>query len=177
MEKKKKTEQHGEEETKVDEALPETQPAEATAPDELALARAEAEENKRKWYSVAAEYENYRKRTAQDSARRYREGRADVVKGLFPIADNLERALGACADEGTKKGIQMVLTSFKALLKEEGIEEIDPTGKAFDAEECEAILASDPEEGEESGTVKQVLQKGYRQNGKVLRYAQVVVVR
>ena len=71
----------------------------------------------------------------------------------------------------------MVTASFEALLKEEKIEPIDPLGKEFDAEECEAIMAVDPEEGEESGTVKQVYRKGYKQNGKVLRYAQVVVIR
>ena len=146
-------------------------------PDPLEVAKAEAEDFKRKWYSVTAEYENYRKRTARESARRYEEGRADVVCKLFPIADNLERALASCSDEATKKGISMVTASFEALLKEEKIEPIDPLGREFDAEECEAIMAVDPEEGEESGTVKQVYRKGYKQNGKVLRYAQVVVVR
>ena len=151
--------------------------AEDKTAEELKQARAEADDYKRKWYSVTAEYENYRKRTAGDSARRYREGRADVVKGLFPIADNLERALASCADEGTRKGISMVLQSFSQLLKEEQIETIDPLGKPFDAEESEAIMATEPEDGEESGIVKQVYRKGYKQNGKVLRYAQVVVIK
>ena len=139
--------------------------------------KAEAEDFKRKWYSVTAEYENYRKRTASESARRYAEGRADVVSKLFPIADNLELALTACKDEATKKGISMVVTSFENLLKEEKIEVIDPVGEPFDAEKCEAIMALDPEAGEESGVVKQVYRKGYIQNGKVLRYAQVVVTK
>lgn len=144
---------------------------------EIEKLKAEAEDLKRKWYSVTAEYENYRKRTAFESARRYAEGRADVVKGLFPIADNLERALLSCKDEATKKGIEMVVTSFEGLLKEENIEAIDPLGSQFDAEKCEAIMALDPEAGEESGIVKQVYRKGYIQNGKVLRYAQVVVTK
>lgn len=144
---------------------------------EIERLKAEAEDLKRKWYSVTAEYENYRKRTAFESARRYAEGRADVVKGLFPIADNLSRALLSCKDEATKKGIEMVQASFETLLKEENIEAIDPLGTPFDAEKCEAIMALDPEEGEESGIVKQVYRKGYMQNGKVLRYAQVVVTK
>lgn len=144
---------------------------------EIEQLKAEAEDCKRKWYAVTAEYENYRRRTALDSARRYAEGRADVVKGLFPIADNLERALSSCTDEATKKGISMVVASFENLLKEEKIEPLDPLGKPFDAETCEAILAVEPGEGEESGTVKQVYRKGYLQNGKVLRYAQVVVIK
>ena len=147
------------------------------APGEAEKYKAEAEDFKRKWYLVTAEYENYRKRTAGDSARRYAEGRADVVSKLFPIADNLERALAACQDEATKKGISMVIQSFDNLLKDEKITVIDPLGEQFDAEKCEAIMALDPQDGEESGTVKQVYQKGYEQNGKVLRYAQVVVIK
>ncbi len=136
-----------------------------------------AEDYKRKWYSVTAEYENYRKRTQSESARRYSEGRADVVSKLFPIADNLDRALLACSDEGTRKGISMVQDAFRKLLESENISPIDPAGQPFDAEKMEAIMAVDPAEGEESGTVREVYRKGYEQNGKVLRFAQVVVVR
>ena len=143
----------------------------------LDAARAEAEDYKRKWYSVSAEYENYRKRTARESAQRYSEGRADVVVKLFPIADNLDRAYAACADEATKKGISMVLDAFNKLLAGERIEVIDPVGEAFDAEKHEAIMAVDPAEDEESGTVKQVYLKGYERDGKVLRFAQVIVVK
>lgn len=144
---------------------------------ELERVKAESEDFQRKWYLVSAEYENYRKRTAGVSAQRYADGRADVVKGLFPIADNLERAVESCTDESVKKGICMVLASFEALLKEEKIEVIDPIGQEFNAEEQEAIMAAEPEGDEQSGTVKQVYRKGYKQNGKVLRYAQVVVVK
>ena len=143
----------------------------------LAEARAQAEDFKRKWYSVTAEYENYRRRTAGESARRYREGRADVVSKLFPIADDLDRALASCADGPTKKGIEMVKKTFEKVLSEEHITAIDPAGEPFDAERHEAIMAVDPAEGEESGTVKSVYLKGYEQDGKVLRFAQVVVVK
>lgn len=145
--------------------------------DELAEALAQAEDFKRKWYSVTAEYENYRRRTQNQSAQRYQEGRADVVSKLFPIADNLARAHAAASDEATKKGIEMVISAFEKVLSEEKITEINPVGEPFDAEKCEAIMAVDPAEGEESGTVKQVYQKGYEQNGKVLRYAQVIVIK
>ena len=166
---------------KVPEAAEEAQKsAPEPAPDliaELEAARAEAEENKRKWYLVTAEYENYRRRTATQASQRYAEGRADVVSKLFPVADNLERALASCNDEGTKKGIEMVISAFRKILEEENIVPIDPVGEPFDAEKHEAIMALDAEDGEESGTVKQVYLKGYEQNGKVLRFAQVVVVK
>ena len=172
MDKKKdKTE---EEVLEAAEAAEETQAPELSEADKY---KAEAEDFKRKWYSVTAEYENYRKRTASDSARRYAEGRADVVSKLFPIADNLERALASCRDEGTKKGIEMVTAAFAKILEEEKIAEINPVGEPFDPEKHEAIMALDGQEGEESGTVKQVYLKGYEQNGKVLRFAQVVVIK
>ena len=143
--------------------------------EELEKALAEAEENKRKWYTVTAEYENYRRRTQNMAAQRYQEGRNDVISALFPIGDNLERAIMACSDEKTKEGLDMVLNSYKKVLEGEGVEEIDPTGQPFNADAMEAIMAMPAEEGEESGLVKQVYLKGYKKGDKVLRYAQVIV--
>ncbi len=144
---------------------------------ELDKAIASAEDYKRKWYSVSAEYENYRKRTASTRSQAYTEGRSDVVVKLFPIADSLERALASCSEEKTKQGIAMVLKNFEQILTDEHITAIAPVGEPFDAGRCEAILAVDPKEGEESGIVKEVYAKGYEQNGKVLRFAQVLVTK
>ena len=141
----------------------------------LDAAVADAEESKRKWYAVSAEYENYRRRTQNQAAQRYQEGRNDVIAALFPIGDNLERAIAACADEKTKEGLDMVLKSFKKVLENEGVEEIDPVGKLFDADTMEAIMAMPAADGEESGMVKQAYLKGYKKGDKVLRYAQVIV--
>ncbi|MBQ8309053.1 MAG: nucleotide exchange factor GrpE [Clostridia bacterium] len=143
--------------------------------EEIDKAQAEAEESKRKWYAVTAEYENYRRRTQNQAAQRYQEGRNDVIAALFPIGDNLERALLSCADENTKQGVEMVLASFKKVLESEGVEEINPLGQPFDATYAEAIMATPVGEGEESGIVKQVYVKGYKKGEKVLRYAQVIV--
>lgn len=143
--------------------------------EELEKALAEAEENKRKWYAVTAEYENYRRRTQNQAAQRYQEGRNDVIASLFPVGDNLERALQSCADENTKQGLNMVLSAFKKVLEGEGVEEIDPVGQPFNADTMEAIMAAPAAEGEESGVVKQVYVKGYKKGDKVLRYAQVIV--
>ena len=143
--------------------------------EELEKALAEAEENKRKWYAVTAEYENYRRRTQNQAAQRYQEGRNDVIASLFPVGDNLERALLSCADENTKQGLQMVLAAFKKVLEGEGVEEVDPVGQPFNADTMEAIMAVPAAEGEESGIVKQAYVKGYKKGDKVLRYAQVIV--
>ncbi len=143
--------------------------------EELEKALAEAEENKRKWYYTAAEYDNYRRRTQNQAAQRYQEGRNDVIASLFPIGDNLERAIASCTDEKTKEGLNMVLGAYKKVLDGEGIEEIDPVGQPFNADTMEAIMAMPAEEGEESGIVKQAYLKGYKKGEKILRYAQVVV--
>ncbi len=143
--------------------------------EELDNAIAEAEEFKRKWYAVTAEYENYRRRTQNQSAQRYQEGRNDVVSSLFPVGDNLERAVSSCSDEQTKQGLDMILKAYKKVLESEGVEEINPEGQPFDANEAEAIMAMPAGEGEESGIVKQVYVKGYKKGEKVLRYAQVIV--
>ena len=143
--------------------------------EEIDKALAEAEESKRKWYAVTAEYENYRRRTQNQAAQRYQEGRNDVVASLFPIGDNLERALLSCVDENTKQGLDMILKAFSKVLEGEGVTEINPIGQPFNADEMEAIMAMPAQEGEESGIVKQVYVKGYKKNDKILRYAQVIV--
>lgn len=145
------------------------------AQEEIEKALAEAEESKRKWYAVTAEYENYRRRTQNQAAQRYQEGRNDVVASLFPIGDNLERALASCSDEKTKQGLDMILKAFAKVLEGEGVTEIDPVGQPFNADEMEAIMAMPAEDGEESGIVKQVYVKGYKKNDRILRYAQVIV--
>lgn len=143
--------------------------------EELEKALAEAEESTRKWYAVTAEYENYRRRTQNQAAARYQDGRNDVIASLFPIGDNLERAMASCADENTKQGLDMILKAFKKVLDGEGVEEIDPIGQPFNADTMEAIMAMPCADGEESGLVKQVYVKGYKKGDKVLRYAQVIV--
>lgn len=166
------------EELKKDEELAEEKPAKKKSSkkqEELEKAILEAEESKRKWYAVTAEYENYRRRTQNQAAQRYAEGRNDVISALFPIGDNLSRAISTCTDENTKQGLDMILNSFKKVLEGEGVEEIDPVGEAFSADTMEAIMAMPAEDGEESGIVKQVYVKGYKKGEKVLRYAQVIV--
>lgn len=142
---------------------------------ELATAQAEADEYKRKWYSVSAEYENYRRRTSAQASQRYAEGRNDVVAAIFPVGDNLTRALSVCSDENTRKGLEMVLQNFNKILESEGVEEINPVGQPFDATVAEAIMAMPAADGEESGIVKMVHEKGYKKGDKILRYAKVIV--
>lgn len=177
MSEKEKAEQAVTEETEQAQQTPAEEPV-AEAKDETAAAleaaQAEAAAYKDKWMRTAAEFDNFRKRN--ESARRsaYLDGKADVLLKILPVGDNLERALAMC-DEQTKKGIEMVLRSFRKLLDEEGIEAIDPVNEEFDPALCEAVMSEPAAEGVEPGYVKEVFLKGYKRGDKVLRYAQVKV--
>ena len=155
-----------------DEVL-EKKPAE---PSELEKALAAAEDYKRKWYSVSAEYDNFRKRNAAAVSNAYRDGAADAVLKLLPVADNFGYALDSARDEKTKAGIDKVIKSFATILQSLGIEEIPiAPGDPFDESVAEAVMNSPCEEGEAPNTVKLVLKKGYKSGDKVIRYAQVSV--
>lgn len=158
----------------VEEQAEKAAPAE---PSELEKATALAEDYKRKWYSVTAEYDNYRKRTAATASQKYAEGRADVILKILPIGDNIDRALAVCNDEKMKQGLEMVKTSFDKTLQDEGIEAFDPTGEEFDSATSAAIAAQPAAEGEKEGIVKQTFLKGYKKGDKILRFAQVIVTR
>ena len=135
-----------------------------------------AEDFKRKWYSVSAEYDNYRKRNLQAVSRAYEEGVAEAVLKLLPVADNFGYAYDGASDEKTKAGIEKVIKSFNTILSSLGVEEIEVNvGDAFDENIASAVLNFPCEEGEEPNTIKQVLKKGYRQGEKVIRFAQVAV--
>lgn len=141
---------------------------------QLAKAQAESADYKDKWMRCAAEFDNFRKRNEATRRTAYADGKADILLKILPVGDNLERALVHC-DENTKKGIEMVLRSFRKLLEEEGVEEICPVGEEFDPAFCEAVMSEPAAEGVEPGYVKEVFLKGYKRGGKVLRFAQVKV--
>lgn len=143
---------------------------------ELEKAQAAAEDYKRKWYSVSAEYDNFRKRNAAAVSNAYRDGASEAVLRLLPVADNFGYALDSAQDEKTKAGIDKVIKSFATILQSLGIEEITINpGDPFDESVAEAVMNSPCENGEAPNTVKFILKKGYRSGDKVIRYAQVAV--
>jgi molecular chaperone GrpE len=123
-----------------------------------------------------AELENYRKRMLREQTRIIEQANRSFITALLPVIDNLEMALESCGDrdDGLAQGVRMVYEQMMALLKKEGLEEINPQGHPFDPEECEAVMAvmSDDHEDE---TVVEVHQKGYRYNGSLLRPARATV--
>ena len=123
---------------------------------------------------IQADFENYRKRAAREAAVAGDRAKSGLVRELLPIVDNLERAL-ASAEEGEQHlaaGVRLVHSELIAVLERNGVQPFDPVGERFDPAEHEALSVRD--EGE-SGVVLDVLEKGYRANGTVLRPARVVV--
>jgi molecular chaperone GrpE len=122
-----------------------------------------------------ADFENYRKRAARESAEAERRAKAALARELVPSIDNLERALGA-AEEGSEvaRGVELVHDELRATLARAGVESYDPTGERFDPTVHEAI-STRAADGVEAGTVVETLERGYRLDGQVLRPARVVV--
>ena len=127
-----------------------------------------------------ADFENFRKRMVRDVGAAEQRGVAKVVRELLPALDNLERALGAAeappggSEHHLAEGIRLVQAELSAAITRIGVEAYAPKGEVFDPNVHEAV-AQHPVEGAESGTVVEVLQKGYRSGESVIRPARVVV--
>jgi molecular chaperone GrpE len=124
---------------------------------------------------VAADFDNYRKRTARDQEALVARAHERLVKELLPVLDDLERALDAAAEHEEAKleeGVRLVHRELSHVLQKEGLIAVDTEGK-FDPHEHEALLTQ-PSETDE-GAILEVIQKGYRLGDRVLRPARVVV--
>jgi molecular chaperone GrpE len=160
-------------------APPRAEPAASrTAESEDPLARVERERDE--YLDLArraqADFENYRKRAAKEAAAAGDRAKSGLVRELLPVVDNLERAL-ASAGEGEQhlaEGVRLVHSELIAVLERNGVEQFDPRGERFDPGEHEALSMRE-QDGAESGLVLDVVEKGYRANGTVLRPARVVV--
>ena len=132
-----------------------------------------AEQND-KYLRLAAEYDNFRRRTAQERDRIYDDAYAEALSALFPVVDNLERAAQYSDGESVAKGVAMILRSVEETLGKLGVTEIEAQGKTFDPNLHNAVLHVEDESFGECEVVE-VLQKGYKKGERVLRYAMVKV--
>ena len=139
------------------------------------LAKELADQND-KFLRLAAEYDNYRKRTAKEKESIYQDARLDTVEKFLEVYDNLERAVQQAGGEENvhKKGMEMIFHQLIAVLEKMGVTILDPMGEAFDPERHEAVMHIDSEELGES-VVSQVFQKGFLLGEKVIRFARVQV--
>ena len=125
---------------------------------------------------TAAEYDNFRKRSAREKDAAFGDGVAFAVEKLLGVLDTLSLAANTpTQDENYKKGVMMTLEQCAKAFEAIGVEEIEAEGKPFDPQLCAAVMQQAAPEGTESGTVTQVLQKGYTYKGKVVRHASVAV--
>lgn len=124
---------------------------------------------------VAAEFDNYKKRSAKEKEGMYDSLMGDVVSKFLPVIDNLEKAVSSkTEDENYKQGVELVLKQFKDVLTSNGIKEIETIGKTFDPELHEAVsLVQDENLGEKE--IKEEYRKGYMIGDKVIRHSMVVV--
>ena len=148
----------------------------AAARTEAEKARAEAEEARDRLLRTAAEYDNFRKRSAREQDAAFGNGVAHAVSQILSILDALEMAEAApSTDENFKKGVTLTLEKAKAAFEALKVEEIPALGLPFDPAVHNAVMQKAAENGEESGTVLQVFQKGYKLGDKVIRHATVIV--
>ena len=135
----------------------------------------EKQETEDRLKRIAAEFDNYKKRSSKEKESMYASLLGDIVSNLLPVIDNLEKAVGSkTEDESYKQGVELVLKQFKDVLEANGVKEIEAVGKTFDPELHEAVsLVTDESLGEKE--VKEEYRKGYMIGNKVIRHSMVVV--
>ena len=127
---------------------------------------------------LMAEFETFRRRSAEDRLNLVGTASADTIKGLLPVLDDFERAmamLSESSDEAAKEGTSLIYNKLMGYLKTKGLSVIEAKGEKFDVDFHEAVTQFPAPDESQKGMVMDVVQTGYLLNGKVLRYAKVVV--
>lgn len=151
--------------------------------EELEKKVAELEEKTAKdkddYIRLMAEFDNYRRRTSQEKLELVSMASTDTIKGLLPVLDDCERALKVLMEsddsDAAKEGTELIYTKLMGYLKSKGLAVIEALGEPFDTDLHEAVAQFPVQEEEKKGKVFDVVQTGYTLNGKVIRYAKVVV--
>ena len=157
-----------------EEAAEETAAAEESTDVEAKLCE-QLKKKDEQYLRLAAEYDNYRKRTAKEKEDTFVNAKVSVLESFLEVADNFERAKDATGElEDYKKGIELIFTQFSEKLKALGAEPFGEAGESFDPELHMAVMhVEDEEKGE--GEIVEVFQKGYKLGDKVIRHAAVKV--
>lgn len=139
--------------------------------------RATAAEDK--YLRLAAEFDNFRRRTAKEKLDLVKSAGEDILKGILPVLDDCERAIEQLekteASTFEKEGTGLIYNKLRSYVKSCGLEEMEVKGKEFDTDTAEAVAQLPAPEPELKGKVIEVVQKGYTLNGKVVRFAKVVI--
>ena len=128
-----------------------------------------------KYLRLAAEYDNYRKRSVKEREMMFNDARADTITRLLPVYDNIERALRLeCADEAFYKGVEMTMTQLTEIFESMGVKQIPAVGETFDPNRHNAVMTiENPDLGE--NIIAEEYQKGFLLGDRVLRFSSVVV--
>jgi len=127
---------------------------------------------------LQAEFDNFRKRTAKEKLDLTATASENVIKDILPVLDDFERALQNMEKNGNEtdlQGVTLIYNKLKDTLKKKGLEEIEAAGADFNTDEHEALTMIPAPAEDQKGKVLDVIQKGYKLNGKVIRFARVVV--
>lgn len=142
---------------------------------ELEALKDQAAQQEDKYLRLAAEYDNYRRRTTKEKESIWNDAKADAASAFLPVYDNLERALKQeTADEAYKKGVEMTMTQLRSVLEKLGITEIPALGQPFDPTLHNAVMHVEDESLGEN-TVAEVFQAGFKLGDKVIRFSMVKV--
>ena len=145
------------------------------APDLKEAAEKLVREEKNKYLRLAAEYDNFRKRSQKEKDSLYTDIKVDTLRKFLPVYDNLERALKQeTADEAYRKGVEMIMAQFKSTMDGLGVTEIAAEGEKFDPEKHNAVMHVEDESFGENEIVE-VFQRGFTLGDKVIRFAMVKV--
>ena len=136
---------------------------------------AEAKEKDDKYLRLAAEYENFRRRSREEKDATYNVALSDTVREILPIIDNLERAAAFEDGEKIKEGLAMIASSVSATLTKLGVEAFGAPGEKFDPNLHNAIMHEE-DDSERDGEITDVFQKGYKKGNKIIRFAMVKTV-
>ena len=175
---KKKVEKVEEVEITLEERAKQLEEENAKLKQDLADATAKADEAHNDYLRARADCDNVRKHKGEEVRRAYEDGKTQTVEKILGIGDSLDWALKMPLDEKTREGIEMLLKKYHETLVNLGVTEFTPeVGTPFDPNTANAVMQMDGDEGEESGNIKQVFGRGYKLGEKVIRYAQVTVVK
>ena len=158
--------------TAAEETAAEEAAKEPTAEERIAALEAELKEKDDRFLRMAAEYDNFRRRSREEKAAAYADALADTVGELLPIIDNLERAALYEDGEKVKEGLAMTAKSVASVLKKLGIETVGAAGETFDPNLHNAVFHIEDESLGE-GEIVEVFQKGYKKGNKIIRFAMV----
>ena len=147
--------------------------------EEHEVLQTEHAELKDKFLRLLAEFENFKKRTAKERLDNIKYAAQDTMTVLLPVLDDFDRAKKSADDENSEEifseGVSLVYHKLQNVLKGKGLEPFEPTGDSFDAELHEAITEIPAPNDEMKGKVVDTIEKGYRLNDRIIRYAKVVV--